>query len=171
MNSALTLPRLAPALAVAVFVAGLAWLAEFTASPLLLASLGASGLVLALTPESPAAQPRSIVGGHLLGSALGLLVLHAVGRTPLTLGLAVGLTVAAMLLTRTLHAPAVANPVVVFAAQPGWGFLLLPTLSGAVLLVVAGLAYHRAVTHRAYPTSLPILVPTNNNKTKQEIIP
>ena len=58
---------------------------------------------------------------------------HIYGTTTLADGSAIAL----MMLTRTVHPPAGSNPVIVFLLQPGWDFLLYPTLSGALLLVLA----------------------------------
>jgi CBS-domain-containing membrane protein len=55
------------------------------------------------------------------------------GGTASAVALAVGTTIALMLLTRTAHAPAGSNPVIIFLAQPGWDFILFPTLSGALI--------------------------------------
>ena len=53
--------------------------------------------------------------------------------------MAVGTAIALMMLTRTVHPPAGSNPVIVFLGQPGWGFLLFPTLIGALVVVAVAL--------------------------------
>ena len=74
----------------------------------------------------------------------GLIVagLHFLGPDWWSAGLAVGLAIALMKATRTVHPPASSNPLIVFAFKPGWGFLLFPTLTGAVLIVVIALFVH-----------------------------
>ncbi len=57
----------------------------------LMAPFGATMVILFGLPESPLAQPRNIIVGHLLTTAIGLSVATLVGVTPWTLGgLAVG---------------------------------------------------------------------------------
>jgi CBS-domain-containing membrane protein len=56
-----------------------------------------------------------------------------------------------MMATRTVHPPAGSNPVIVFLAHPGWGFLLFPVLAGAVLLTLVALLFHAVVRKRRYP--------------------
>jgi CBS-domain-containing membrane protein len=56
-----------------------------------------------------------------------------------------------MMLTRTVHPPAGSNPVIVFLAQPGWTFLLLPTLAGSVILILLALVYHNVSRDVRYP--------------------
>jgi CBS-domain-containing membrane protein len=45
---------------------------RFTDHPLLLASFGGSCVILFGMPDSEMAQPRSLIGGHLLSSMVGL---------------------------------------------------------------------------------------------------
>lgn len=40
---------------------------------MLLSSLGASCFLLCFSPEAPVAQPRNVIGGHLLGASCGVL--------------------------------------------------------------------------------------------------
>lgn len=120
--------------------AAVAW-ADYTELPRLLASALASATIVLFAPDSPGARPRAVLGGHLLGSGMGLLLLHGLGPGPVSLGLAVGLAVAAMLVTDTLHAPAAGNPLVIFTTRPGWLFLITPTLLGALAVVILGLLY------------------------------
>jgi CBS-domain-containing membrane protein len=117
----------------------------------LMAPFGATMVILFGLPESPLAQPRNIIVGHLLTTAIGLSVAALVGVTPWSLGLAVGLAVGLMLLTDTTHPPAGANPLVVMLAGEGWDFLLMPAAAGAVLIVVFGVAYHRLISGQRYP--------------------
>ncbi|POF51739.1 HPP family protein [Vibrio vulnificus] len=56
----------------------------------------------------------------------------------MNLALASGLAVSAMLLTKTTHPPAGANPLLIMMAGQNWDFLLTPVLLGAVIIVVIG---------------------------------
>ena len=53
--------------------------------------------------------------------------------------------------TRTVHAPAGSNPVIVFLLQPSWSFLLFPTVVGALLLTAVALLYNNATRESRYP--------------------
>jgi len=63
----------------------------------------------------------------------------------------VGTAIALMMATRTVHPPAGSNPVIVFLIQPGWDFLLFPTLTGALLLAVVALIYNNLSRNDKYP--------------------
>jgi CBS-domain-containing membrane protein len=139
------------ALGGAVAIALVAALAAGTAQPLVLGSLGASCVFVFGLPDAPFAQPRNVIAGHVISSASGLVFLQLLGPSPLAVGLALGTAIALMFATRTVHAPAGSNPVIVFLTQPGWGFLLAPTLLGAVLVVAVGVLYNNAVRPGRYP--------------------
>jgi CBS-domain-containing membrane protein len=123
-------------------VAGFAYVTTHLSHVLLLGTFAASSLLAFAYPDSPFSQPRNTVVGHLLGTATGLACLHFLGPDWWSAGLAVGLTIALMKATRTVHPPASSNPLIVFAFKPGWAFLLFPTLTGALLIVVIALFVH-----------------------------
>ena len=74
---------------------------------------------------------------------------HPGGRAILLGG--VGCSIAAMMATRAVHPPAGSNPVIVFLGHSGWGFLLFPVVSGALILVLIAWLYNNAVRKPAYP--------------------
>jgi CBS-domain-containing membrane protein len=120
--------------------------------PLLMAPLGATCVLLFAATDSPLAQPRSVVGGHFLASLVGLIFLKFVGATPLDMALAVGLAIALMQLTHTLHAPAGADPLVVLVAgKATWSFLIAPVLLSSVLLVMIALLVNNTGRNRRWP--------------------
>lgn len=120
--------------------------------PLLMAPLGATCVLLFAAADSPLAQPRSVVGGHLVSTLVGLLFLKYVGVGPWQMGLAVGLAIALMQATRTLHAPAGADPLVVLmSGKVGWSFLFAPVLAGALTLVLLALVVNNAGAARQWP--------------------
>ena len=126
-------------------------LQDWQSTALVMAPFGATMVILFVLPDSPLAQPRNIVGGHLLTTLAGLSVLHFFGADPLSLGLATGCGIALMMLTNTTHPPAGANPLLVMLTQPGWNFVLTPVLSGTLLIVLFGVLYHRLIARRNYP--------------------
>ena len=121
---------------------------------LVIPPFGASCVLVFLLPDSPLAQPRNVVGGHLVSTLMGLLALTLFGRGPLGEALGVAAAILAMAITRTVHPPAGADPLVVFAAAAGWTFLVTPVLVGALAIVALGTAYHRLVQKKAWPVSL-----------------
>ena len=118
----------------------------------LIAPFGASCVLVFALPQSPLAQPRNVIGGHLVSAAVGLLVFTLLGAHPWSFAIGVGLAITAMQITGTLHPPAGADPIVVILAKAGWLFLASPILIGAVVIVLGGIIFHKTVSRRDYPT-------------------
>ncbi|MBL4837516.1 MAG: HPP family protein [Kordiimonadaceae bacterium] len=133
-------------------IAIVALVADVSGHPLLMAPLGASAVLAFAVPESPLAQPRNIVGGHLSTTIVGLLVLGLFGASWWAAGLAVATAIAVMQITRTVHPPAGANPLVVLAVGAGWEYVILPVLVSTVMLTVWAYVFHNFVARRQYPT-------------------
>ena len=108
---------------------------------LLMAPFGATAVLVFGVPTSPLAQPKNVILGHLITAFIGVVFTQYVGVTPLTLALATGLGVTAMLLSKTTHPPAGANPILIMLSGQSWGFLITPVLIGAVIIVLVGKAW------------------------------
>ncbi|NVK72360.1 MAG: HPP family protein [Oceanospirillaceae bacterium] len=117
----------------------------------IMAPFGATMVILFALPKSPLAQPKNILGGHLLTTCIGLITLQFWDITPFTMALSVGLGVSLMMLTNTLHPPAGANPLVVLSLKVSWGFLFSPVLSGCLLIILFGWFYHNWISRIGYP--------------------
>ncbi|MFC4098808.1 HPP family protein [Paenibacillus xanthanilyticus] len=129
----------------------LALLTQWSAASWIMAPFGASCVLAFGLWDSPLAQPRNIIGGHLLSTLVGLLVYHLIGGGALSLALGVGLAIGLMMVTRTTHPPAGADPIVVILAGSGWSFLLTPVLAGSVAIVAAALLLNNVDPNRRYP--------------------
>jgi CBS-domain-containing membrane protein len=116
-------------------------LAHFSGNAWVMGSFGASCVLLFGFPDGPFSRPRNLVGGHLLSTTVGLLVLHYCGTEWYFMALAGALALMLMLATDTVHPPAGSNPVIIFLAQPGWDFLVMPTLAGVLVLLVISQAW------------------------------
>ena len=125
------------------------------ALPWLIASMGASAVLIFVLPASPLAQPWPVAGSHLLSASIGLAIHALFGATWLGAGLAVGLTIAGMSLLRCLH-PAAGGTVLITAlpspavAAAGAWFLLTPLALNVVILLAAGVVWNRLTGH-SYP--------------------
>ena len=108
-----------------------------------LASLGGSAFFLFGLTRAPAAQLRAIFGGHLGSACIGIACSQFLGSSLLSCAAAVSLSLGFMLLTRTVHPPAGANPVIMIYAQAHWSALLSPVLLGVVILVCTAIVWSR----------------------------
>lgn len=112
-------------------------------APLLLASLGGTAVFLFALTRAPAAQPRALLGGHLIGAAVGIVCYRALGDSLEAYVVAESAALMLMLLTRTVHPPAGANPILMIHAHAAWPALFQPVLLGAITLVLVAMIWSR----------------------------
>ena len=134
-----------------IAISGTLFLTHMSGLPWLMAPFGATCVLIFGLPDSPLAQPRSVVGGHLVAAFIGMLLLIALGSAWWSQALAVGLSIFAMQQTRTVHAPAGATPLVIIASEPSWSFMLFPVVTGAWFLVLVACLYHKVRQKDVYP--------------------
>jgi CBS-domain-containing membrane protein len=124
---------------------------------LMIGSLGASAVLVFGAPRSPLAQPRNLVGGHVLSALVGVACYQWVGGTEgVAAALAVSSAIAIMHLTRTLHPPGGATALIAVVGSDqihGLGLLyaVIPAGLGAVILLVVGLLVNNLPPSRRYP--------------------
>jgi CBS-domain-containing membrane protein len=114
-------------------------------SPFLLASLGGSAVFLFGLTRVPAAQPRALFGGHIGGALIGISCYQCFGESLWVYALAAVLTLGYMLLTRTIHPPAGANPLIMVNAHAGFAALWHPVFVGVFCLAVVAFIWSRLV--------------------------
>ncbi|MFC3865318.1 HPP family protein [Alcaligenes aquatilis] len=136
----------------AIGIMVIAYLTQQFGLPLMMAPFGATCALLFAAPDSPLAQPRSVIGGHFISSLVGVVIAKYVGAGPVEMGLAVGLAIALMHASRTLHAPAGADPLVILlAGEASWSYLFVPSLLGSIVLVVIAVVINNVGHEKAWP--------------------
>lgn len=135
----------------AIAIASVAMLTDMTGTTFLMAPFGASCFLAFAAPDSPLAQPRNIIFGHLISTAVGLVALSVIGPGWMGMAVAVGLAIILMQMTGTGHAPAGADPLVVMVVAPGWEFLMFPVLTGAIMIVLVALVFNNLRSDVQYP--------------------
>lgn len=124
---------------------------------LMIGSLGASAVLVFGAPRSPLAQPRNLVGGHVLSALVGVACFQSLGDWPgLAAAVAVATAIALMHLSKTLHPPggATALIAVIGSAQIhelGFLYVLAPVGAGALVLLIVGLLVNNLSSDRRYP--------------------
>lgn len=124
---------------------------------LMIGSFGASAVLLYGAPRSPLAQPRNLVGGHMLSALVGVLCWTLLHDTPwLAQALAVATAIALMHLTRTLHPPGGATALIATLGSTeiqrlGFWYVLMPATLGPLILLVVALLINNLPQSRRYP--------------------
>ena len=116
----------------------------------LIPPFGATMVLVMAVHESPLAQPKNIFFGHILSAASGVLIYSILGMSFLTIGLAVAVSVWAMMVTKTVHPPAGANPIIVIMGGKGLSFILLPVATGAIIIILFAIIFNKLLK-RNYP--------------------
>ncbi|ANS74389.1 hypothetical protein AWM70_07180 [Paenibacillus yonginensis] len=133
-------------------ILALVLLTNYTSSTWLMAPFGASCVLAFGLWNAPLSQPRNVIGGHFISTLIGLLALYIFGDSPWSIALAVGLAIAAMMLTKTTHPPAGADPIVVIMGHFTFGYLFYPVVSGSIIIVLLALIINNLRDNRQYPT-------------------
>jgi CBS-domain-containing membrane protein len=126
-------------------------------STLLIGSFGASAVLVYSAIKSPLAQPRNLIGGHVLSALTGVVCYHLFSNTVwLAAAMAVSLAIVVMLATKTLHPPGGATALIAVIGGSkihnlGFLYALAPAGTGAVILLVIALLVNNLSKSRKYP--------------------
>jgi CBS-domain-containing membrane protein len=135
----------------AIAIGVMEWFSLESHYPLVIIPFTTSIVLVIGSPQVEPAQPRALVGGHVVATLVGLAVLHFTGPQAWASAAAVGLAVLAMYVTGTFHPPAGINPLLVVSNGLPWTFLFAPVLAGALLLTGFAYVWHRLIRRRHWP--------------------
>ncbi len=126
---------------------------------LIVGSFGASAVLIYGAVDSPLAQPRNLIGGHILSALVGVTAWQLLSGQPwLAAPLAVATAIAVMQLTGTVHPPGGATALIAVIGSGqihnlGYLYVLVPIALGAFLMLAAALLVNRLAPGRKYPKS------------------
>lgn len=124
----------------------------------LIGSFGATSVLIYGAIQSPLAQPRNLIGGHVISAIIGVTVFKVLPDIIwLTAPLAVALSIVVMQMTKTLHPPGGATALIAVMGSEkikalGYMYVLYPVLSGCMILLVIALIFNNLTAYRKYPT-------------------
>ncbi len=124
---------------------------------LIIGSFGASAVLVYGAIKSPLAQPRNLIGGHILSALTGVASYQLLGETLwIAAALGVSFAVVVMLVTKTLHPPGGATALIAVIGGKkihdlGFLYALLPAGAGAVILLSVALLVNNLSENRRYP--------------------
>jgi CBS domain-containing membrane protein len=123
----------------------------------LIGSFGASSVLIYGVIQSPMAQPRNLLGGHVISSFIGVTIVKVFPDIIwFTAPLAVSLSIVIMQITKTLHPPGGATALIAVIGSEkvkslGYLFVISPVLTGVLILLGVALIFNNATTLRKYP--------------------
>ncbi|GMI29520.1 hypothetical protein TrRE_jg168, partial [Triparma retinervis] len=134
------------------------------AETLVIASFGASAVLIYDSIQSPLAQPRNVVGGQIVSAFVGVSVFklfNAWGSDsfyePAASASAVAIAVVCMDLTKTLHPPGGATALIAViggssVTDLGYLYVVYPVGLGVVIMLSIAILLNNLVGTRSYPT-------------------
>lgn len=125
----------------------------------LVASFGASAVLIYGSPQAEFAQPRNLVGGHIISAFIGISVYKYIPLDiELLSALAVSLSIVAMHYSRTLHPPGGATALIAIIGSDsihelGYFYLVSPIGVGALIMLLVALVINNISSNpkRHYP--------------------
>ncbi|MBI3518689.1 MAG: HPP family protein [Bacteroidetes bacterium] len=124
---------------------------------LLIGSFGATSVLIFGATNSPLAQPRNLIFGHLISAFIGVLIYKLIPDNMwLSSALAVSLSIVAMQITKTMHPPGGATALIANIGSEkikalGFGYVLSPVLSGVLILFLVAITVNNIPKDRNYP--------------------
>lgn len=124
---------------------------------MIIGSFGASAVLIYGAIRSPLAQPRNLMGGHILSALVGVTAYRYLGAHPwLAAALAVSVSIALMHFTKTLHPPGGATALIAVIGGDavhalGYLYVLLPAALGAGVMLAIALIVNNIPAGRRYP--------------------
>lgn len=124
---------------------------------MIIGSFGASAVLIYGAIKSPLAQPRNLLGGHVISAVIGVTayeILHP--HLWLAASVAVATAIAVMHATKTLHPPGGATSLIaVIGSQKihnlGYLYAVIPVGLGAAVMLLVALLVNNIPKNRRYP--------------------
>jgi CBS domain-containing membrane protein len=122
----------------------------------IIGSFGATSVLIYGVINSPLAQPRNLIGGHVLSALVGVTINYLIPIPWLAAALAVSISIVVMQVTKTLHPPGGATALIAVIGSEkikalGYWYVLSPVFSGVMILLIVALFFNNITNHRSYP--------------------
>ena len=126
---------------------------------LLVASTGASAVLIFTIPHGRLSQPWPVIVGHCVCALIGVSCARWLGTEPVVAMLTVSLCIFAMVVCRCVHPPAGATALTAVLGGPqitdlGYSFVLSPVLINMLTLVLVAVLINLPFRWRRYPASI-----------------
>jgi CBS-domain-containing membrane protein len=129
------------------------------AGAIVVASMGASAVLLFGVPHGPLSQPWAVLGGHHISAFIGVSCAMLIPETMLAAGMAVGLSISAMHVLRCMHPPggATALSAVIGGSEVhslGYQYMVTPVLLNVAVILLVAFLFNYPFRWRRYPVAL-----------------
>ncbi|MFZ0483050.1 MAG: HPP family protein [Desulfobacterales bacterium] len=124
---------------------------------MIIGSFGASAVLIYGAIRSPLAQPRNLIGGHVISAIIGVTMYKLLySHMWMAAAIAVATAIAVMHATKTLHPPGGATALIAIIGSQkvhnlGYLYVILPVGLGAIIMLVVALLINNIPKSRRYP--------------------
>lgn len=124
---------------------------------MIIGSFGASAVLIYGAIRSPLAQPRNLIGGHVISAIIGVTTYKCLGdHMWIASSVAVATAIAVMHLTKTLHPPGGATALIAIIGSQnihelGYLYVIMPAGMGATIMLLVALLTNNVPKSRRYP--------------------
>jgi CBS domain-containing membrane protein len=130
---------------------------------LIVASMGASAVLLFAVPHGKLSQPWALIGGHLISACIGVTVAKWIPHTTLAAAVAVGLAIGAMHYARCIHPPGGASALAAVVSGSkvhalGYMYVLTPVMLNVAIILLVAIVVNFPFYWRMYPAGLKMLM-------------
>lgn len=135
---------------------------------IVVASLGASAVLVFALPHVSVSQPWSLVGGQVVSAIVGVTCAKLISDSSLAASVAVGVSILAMYYLRCVHPPGGATALAAVIGGPGvqalgYQYVVAPIFLNAILLLFLAIAINFMFKWRRYPVYLSSRLMENNS--------
>jgi CBS domain-containing membrane protein len=128
----------------------------FTGSGMVIASMGASAVLLFAVPHGQLSQPWPVLAGHVLSAAIGVFCARNISHPALAAACAVGMAIAAMHQLKCIHPPGGATALTAVIGGSGvrdlgYAFVWHPVLLNAAVMIIIAVLFNYLFRWRRYP--------------------
>ena len=135
------------------------WFIDGVGAALVVASMGASAVLLFAAPHGALAQPWNVLGGHLVSAVIGVACARYIPGMALAAAASVGLAIGAMHYLRCIHPPGGATALTAVVGGTGiqalgFQYILTPVLINVAVILTVAVLFNALFHWRRYPASL-----------------
>ncbi len=135
------------------------WAVGPNPAALIVASMGASAVLLFAVPHGPLSQPWSVLGGHIVSAIVGVSCAKFIPNAVLAGSLAVGAAIGFMYYLRCIHPPGGATAISAVIGgegvhELGYQYVLTPILLNVIIILLVAIIFNYAFAWRRYPAFL-----------------
>lgn len=126
---------------------------------MIVASMGASAVLLFAVPHGQLSQPWAMFGGHIISAIVGVSCAKFVPGLAFSAALAVALAIAAMHIARCIHPPGGATALIAVIGGSdihalGYSYVIMPVGINVLVMLAVAIVFNYLFAWRRYPAAL-----------------